>query len=242
MLDGPPGDQLGAQLALLGVLDRRLDRDAARRSPGRAGCAPRRGRRGRRRDRAPAGAGRRADRAPRGAGRRCRPRTPTRSGSSRIRRSVPAIVTKRPGATWTPTVSLITSSSTWASSNTTTSCSGRITPPLPTCSPYRWVLTTTTSAAPARRRACSAKHGSPSGQRSAPGHSSLPTLTIRHDGVGRRPVELGAVAGVGGGHPPGDAGDLGPRRSTSSPPARAGRRRRRAARAGAAGRRSCCGP
>ena len=37
-----------------------------------------------------------------------------------------------------------------------------------------------TSAAAARRRACSAKHGSPSGQRSAPGHSSLPTLTDRH--------------------------------------------------------------
>ena len=57
------------------------------------------------------------------------------SGSSRIRRSVPAIVMNRPGASWAPTVSLITSSRTWASSNTTTSCSGRITPPLPTCSP-----------------------------------------------------------------------------------------------------------
>ena len=54
-----------------------------------------------------------------------------------------------------------------------------------------------TSAAAARRRACSAKHGSPSGQRSAPGHSSLPTLTDRHAASARRPVELGAVAGVG---------------------------------------------
>ena len=102
------------------------------------------------------------------------------AGSSRIRRSVPPSVTNRPGASCTPTVSLITSSSTWASSNTTTSCGGRITPPLPTWSPYRWVLTTMTSAAAARARAASAKQASPSGQRSLPGHSSLPTLTARH--------------------------------------------------------------
>ena len=50
-------------------------------------------------------------------------------------------------------------------------------PPDPTSRPYRWVLTTTRSAVSARRRALSAKHGSPSGQRVAPGHSSLVTLT-----------------------------------------------------------------
>ena len=41
-------------------------------------------------------------------------------------------------------------------------------------------MTTTTSAASAARRATSAKHGSPSGQRAAPGHSSLVTLTACH--------------------------------------------------------------
>ena len=46
--------------------------------------------------------------------------------------------------------------------------------------PYRWVLTTMTSAASARRRAASAKHGSPRGHRDAPGHSSLDTLTEAH--------------------------------------------------------------
>jgi hypothetical protein len=41
-------------------------------------------------------------------------------------------------------------------------------------------LTTITSATEARARAASAKHASPSGQRSLPGHSSLPTLAARH--------------------------------------------------------------
>jgi hypothetical protein len=59
----------------------------------------------------------------------------TVSASSRMRRIVPPRVTNRPGASCTPTVSLMTSSSTWASSNTTTSWGGRITPPLPTCNP-----------------------------------------------------------------------------------------------------------
>ncbi len=42
------------------------------------------------------------------------------------------------------------------------------------------MLTTITSASAARSRAPSAKHTGPLGQRLAPGHSSLPTLTALH--------------------------------------------------------------
>ena len=107
-------------------------------------------------------------------------RAPSSSGSARIRRASRARLAKRPAPMASPAVSEVMSSSWWASSMTTTSCSGRMAPPDPTSMPYRWVLTTTTSAAAARRRAVSAKQGSPSGQRWAPGHSSLDTLTAAH--------------------------------------------------------------
>ncbi len=94
-----------------------------------------------------------------------------------MRRASRARLAKRPAPRDRPVVSDVMSSSWCASSITTTSCSGRMAPPDPTSRPYRWVLTTTRSAASARRRALSAKHGSPSGQRVAPGHSSLVTLT-----------------------------------------------------------------
>ena len=168
---------------------------------------------------------------------------PIVAGSSRIRRTTLANRTKRPGASWTPTVSLITSSSTWASSKTTRSCSGRIMPPLATSSPYRWVLTTTTSATAARRRACSAKHGSPSGQRSAPGHSSLPTLTDRHVASVGAHSSSAASPVVGVADPLGDLGDLGLRGRRHALQLELGAVAAAApARAGVAGRRSCCGP
>ena len=156
------------------------DRARARRTPGRGGRGPRRARPGSARGTAPGGAGRRTGRSRSRRTSAMSMTLATTAGSSRIRRIVPPSVTNRPGASCTPTVSLMMSSSTWASSNTTTSCSGRITPPLPTCRPYRCMLTTTTSAALGAARAASAKQASPSGQRSLPGHSSLPTLTARH--------------------------------------------------------------
>ena len=71
---------------------------------------------------------------------------------------------KRPGVTSTPRLDVMTSSSSCASSKITTSCSGSTTPPLARCAPYRWVLTTTTSATDARSRAASAKQRPPDGQ------------------------------------------------------------------------------
>ena len=69
----------------------------------------------------------------------------------------------------------MTSSTAWASSSTTTSCSGSTAPSLATWVAYRWVFTTTTSAAAARSRACSAKQIVPDGHRKAPGHSRADT-------------------------------------------------------------------
>ena len=104
----------------------------------------------------------------------------TRSGASRIARTDRARLANRDAPSSIPKVAEIVSSSWWASSITTTSCSGRITPPDSRCSPYRCVLTTTTDASAAARRACSAKHTSPLGQRAAPGHSLDETLTAAH--------------------------------------------------------------
>jgi hypothetical protein len=119
----------------------------------RAACAawrPRRASRWRRAPRSPAAAGRGRRRARRRRlgvrggqplrrrGRRARPGGPARArrssrraaGSSRMRRTTAANTTNRPGPIWTPTVSLMMSSSTCASSKTTTSCGGRMTLPL----------------------------------------------------------------------------------------------------------------
>jgi hypothetical protein len=91
-----------------------------------------------------------------------------------------------------------------ASSNTTSSCGGRITLPLPT-----HAVEVGVDDDDLRRLARSRLFGEarpPIGQRSAPGHSSLPTLTARH-AAARRPVQLGGVADVRV-RPAGDAGDL----------------------------------
>ena len=125
----------------------------------------------------------------------------TRSGSARIRRASRPRLANRPAPSARPVVSEVMSSSWCASSITTTSCSGRTRPPEPTSMPYRWVLTTMTSAASARRRAASAKHGSPRGQR-----DGARALLAGHAHRGPRPlagvpVQLGPVAGGRRGRP-----------------------------------------
>src|SRR4029450_9187849 len=55
---------------------------------------------------------------------------------ARVPRTDAARVTKRPGASSTPTVSLMMSSSPRASSNTNTSCSGIVAPPAPPPVPH----------------------------------------------------------------------------------------------------------
>ena len=97
VFDRPAGEHLGPQLALLGVLERRVDGDDRRRWPARGGC----GRRG-----APRGS--RPGRAPAGVRRRARPRasrsssaistTPlTMASSSRMRRDDRAERGEAPG-------------------------------------------------------------------------------------------------------------------------------------------------
>ena len=93
---------------------------------------------------------------------------------------------KRPALRATPTVSLMTASSWWASSKMTTSCGGNKAPPLAMCNPYICKFTTTTSASAPRSRAFSAKHSLPTGQFFRPGHSSLPTeVALRARSLGR---------------------------------------------------------
>ena len=71
-------------------------------------------------------------------------------------------------------------SSSWASSMTTTSCSGRtLTSDSASMASSAW-LVTTTSDSRAVARAISAKHSSPWGQREAPMHSRAVTLTCFH--------------------------------------------------------------
>ena len=67
----------------------------------------------------------------------------------------------RPAVSSTPRPEVMTSSISWASSKMTASCSGSTAPPLATWVAYRWVFTTTMSAAAARARACSVKQLDP---------------------------------------------------------------------------------
>ena len=85
-----------------------------------------------------------------------------------------------PPRSHTPRLSVTMSSSAWASSTMSTSCSGRTAPSEARSAPRRCWFTTTMSAAVASARARSAKHSAPDGQRKAPGHSSAVTLNVAH--------------------------------------------------------------
>ena len=165
-------------------------------------------------------------RSPRGARRRCRSRDATTAGSSRIRRTVPPSVTKRPGASWTPTVSLMMSSRTWASSNTTTSCGGQDDAAAADVQPVEVGVDDDDvgdgGPGPGRPRRSRRRRA---GSARLPGHSSLPTLTARHavsDGAqsssAASPVSVVA-------DPRGDPRQLVAGSSPPCPRARAGRRR-----------------
>ena len=104
----------------------------------------------------------------------------TMSGSAMIAAILRASAVNRPAVISTPEVAATMSSSWWASSMMTTSCSGRTAPCVARCNPYKWRLTTTTSASEAARRARSVKQSSPFGHFDAPGHSRGPTLTAAH--------------------------------------------------------------
>ena len=84
----------------------------------------------------------------------------------------------RAGLICRPAASATMSSSWWASSIMTRSCSGS-TASTVIASAYRCRLTTRMSASAALWRAFSARQSSPRGQRFAPGHSSRPTETRR---------------------------------------------------------------
>lgn len=78
------------------------------------------------------------------------------------------------------TTDVTRSTSSCASSTTTTSCSGRTAKSsMASIASSAW-LVTTTSAAPARSRASSAKHSAPLGHRWAPRHSRAVTENCRH--------------------------------------------------------------
>ena len=100
--------------------------------------------------------------------------------SARMPRNSRARCVNRPAPISTPVVAEMMSSITWASSMTVRSCSGRMAPSLARSRPYRWRLTTTTSAWVARSRAASAKQRSPRGHRAAPGQSRDVVLTAAH--------------------------------------------------------------
>ena len=105
---------------------------------------------------------------------------PDIASSRIIERIAEPIVVIRLGESARPAESVTTSSSSWASSKITTSCSPMMVPSVTMSRAYSQPLTITTSAVWLSARARSAKQLSPCGQRDAPGHSSLVTLTFDH--------------------------------------------------------------
>ena len=111
------------------------------------------------------------------------PRPPRRAGRRRPgRRACPAAgPPRRPCRTVSSAVAtpVTRSTSSWASSTTTTSCSGSTGRPSSASMASSAWLVTTMSARPASARAFSAKQSSPTGQRDAPRHSRAVTDTCR---------------------------------------------------------------
>ena len=119
------------------------------------------------------------------------------SGSTSMRSAVPANHRILAPLMLEPKLLVAMSSSWWASSMTTMSCSGSIPCSARISVASRWVFTTMTSAAFARSLAISAKQLSPLGHLLRPGHSLLVTLTaLQLAGLGFE-VELGSVTGRG---------------------------------------------
>ena len=118
------------------------------------------------------------------------------SGSTSMRSAVPANHRILAPLMLEPKLLVAMSSSWWASSMTTMSCSGSIPCSARISVASRWVFTTMTSTAFARSLAISAKQLSPLGHLLRPGHSLLVTLTaLQLAGLGsksssaRSPVE-----------------------------------------------------